>query len=144
MAPETSRPGGGMIGIDTNILLRVFVDDLSRAQVEAARRLVGTTDEEIHISTIVLVESIWTLRRHFGMKKLGLLNFLQKVLDHAQFRVDDRQAVEDAAEDYRLTNLDFADCLIAALSDRAGVPTTFTFDEIASASSKFTLLKPAS
>lgn len=131
-----------MIGIDTNVLLRIFVDDQNRPQVEAARRLVSEPGgENIRIAIIVLAEAMWTLRRRYGVKKVGLLRFLVDLLDHPRFDVESRDAVEDALEDYRFWKVEFADCLIAALNKQAGARTTLTFDRHASARPPFSLLK---
>ncbi len=131
-----------MIGFDTNVLIRVFVDDSrSPGQVAAARRLAASSNEKIRISIVVLVEAIWTLRRHFGVKRAGLIRFLQDVLDHPRFDVESRGAVEDAFEEYVGWKLDFADSLIKALNITAGVRTTFTFDQTATALTHFTLLE---
>ena len=131
-----------MIGFDTNVLIRVFVDDTrSPRQVAAARHLAASSTERIRISIVVLVEAIWTLRRHCGMKRAGLIRFLQDVLDHPKFDVESRWAVEDAFEEYVNWKLDFADSLIKALNTRAGARTTFTFDQTATGLTHFTLIE---
>jgi predicted nucleic-acid-binding protein len=130
-----------MIGLDTNVLIRLFVDDPNRGQVEAARRLARETTEPIRISVVVLIESIWTLRRHYGIKKAGLLRFLNMVLDNRAFSVENRVAIEDALETYNRTRLDYGDCLIEAVNRASGVRTTYTFDQTAATRRHFSLLE---
>ena len=51
-----------MIGLDTNVLLRLFVEDDAR-QSERARRYVGaaTAYEPCLINSVVIAEFAWTL-----------------------------------------------------------------------------------
>lgn len=132
---EYPSPGGSrMIALDTNILIRVFVDDPTHpGQVAAARRLVASATVRIRISVVVLSEAVWTLRRRFKMPKAGVLEFLNRVLDHPRFDIESRSAVGTALEDYAAWHIDFADCLIAAMNIEAGASTTYTFDRDAAA-----------
>ena len=60
-----------MIGIDTNILVRLLTDD-DPAQAEAVRRLLTPLDtvaESVVINDIVLVETLWTLHRLYGFDR---------------------------------------------------------------------------
>ncbi len=130
-----------MIALDTNILIRVFIDDPTHpGQVVAARRFVASATERIRISVIVLSEAVWTLDRRFRMRKAGLLEFLTRVLDHPRFDVESRSAVETALEEFVGWQIDFADGLIAAMNTEAGASTTYTFDEGATALKHFSRL----
>ena len=129
-----------MIGIDTNVHIRLFVDDVERSQVRAARGLILASREDIRISIIVLVEAFWTLRRRFGLDRQGLIQFLDAMLSHPGFVIEARAAVEAAAKAYEESGLDFADGLIAASNAEAGASTTFTFDVAAARRGPFTLL----
>ena len=54
----------GMIGLDTNVLLRLFIED-DAAQSERARRLVDASaaNAPCVVNPVVLAEFAWTLAR---------------------------------------------------------------------------------
>jgi predicted nucleic-acid-binding protein len=120
-----------MIGVDTNILIRVFIDD-EPAQTAAARKLVsGAEDGSLLVSIIVLVEFIWTLRSSFKVDKAALTITLEGILTRAAFVVEDRADVEAALQRYKTANIDPADVLIAARNKRLGAARTVSFDQTA-------------
>ena len=60
-----------MIGVDTNVLIQVFIDD-DPDQTTAARQLVaGAAPGGLLISIIVLVEFVWTLRAIFKVDTIS-------------------------------------------------------------------------
>ena len=76
-----------MIGIDTNILVRVFIDD-DPAQVRAVRKLVAQAETgQLFISIIVIVEFVWTLQAAFKVQKRDLIGALEGVLTRSEFVV---------------------------------------------------------
>ena len=131
-----------MIGLDSNVLLRVFIDDTPIEHSEAARALLRSASRDgVRICLVVLVETIWTMRRTFGFRRAGIVEFVAELLDRPEFDIEDREVVEAALEmfvDFR--SIDFADCLIAASNLKAGCLTSYTFDEAASALDQFTWL----
>jgi len=132
-----------VIAIDTNILVRVVVDDPSSPdQVTAARRLVRShLADTIFVAVPVLLETVWLLQRHFRKSRDVVLATLVAILDQSAFVVADRDAVAVAVESFATSgNTGFADCLIEALARRAGASTTFTFDADAASRPHFTLL----
>ncbi len=76
-----------MIGLDTNVLLHLFVEDDS-AQGERARRFVAAAaaDEPCLVSPIVLAEFAWTLARTFKRKRPELARLVEGVLSSARSR----------------------------------------------------------
>ncbi|MQT12450.1 PIN domain-containing protein [Segnochrobactrum spirostomi] len=133
-----------MIGLDTNVLIRLFVDEPDGRQTAAARALFRETAETtLRISLIVLVESVWTLRSRFAVGRTGIATFLAHLLDHPRFDLEARDCVEAAFEAFATQRADFADCLIEALNVRAGASATFTFDRAAAAARNHFRLVPA-
>jgi predicted nucleic-acid-binding protein len=116
-----------MISVDTNVLVRIFVDDDSdREQVEQARRKVRT-QRAIHAGRIVLVETVWVLKSLFGFPKEQILEVLEHVLNNQAFVLDDPDAFEQALNLYRDTAVEFSDAMILIDSRRRGGPL-LTFD----------------
>jgi predicted nucleic-acid-binding protein len=133
-----------MIGVDSNILVRLAADDPSNPrQVEAARAFIRErADEGIYVSLPVLLESVWLLQRSFRFPHEAVLRFLVMLLDQSDFRIGDRDVVSRAVGKFRRAHqVGFADCLIEAISQRDGVSTTFTFDRRAADRVHFSILE---
>lgn len=131
-----------MIGIDTNVLVRWFVDDDPR-QAAAARRLLTAADRAgnpILVSPLVLAELEWILRSRFRRSKAEILEALDALCEEADIVIDDRSSVEVAIDTWRGGTAGFADYLIAALARDRGATTTLTFDREAARTAVFTLL----
>lgn len=131
-----------MIGLDSNVLLRIFVDDTPIEHSEAARALLRSAERNsVRICLVVLVETIWTMRRTFGFGRTAITEFVVELLDRPEFAIEDREIVEAALEMFtEFRRVDFADCLIAAANAEGGCQTSYTFDEDASALDQFTWL----
>jgi len=120
-----------MIGLDTNVLIRVFIDD-DPSQTAAARKLVsGASPGQLLISVVVLVEFVWTLRSAFRVERTMLAATLEGILTGSAFVVEDRADVEAALQRYKTSSVDFADCLIAVRNRRLGATRTVSFDQTA-------------
>lgn len=132
-----------MIGIDTNVLLRAYIDDPSSPeQVSAARALLTEKGGEgVWISLPVLLETVWIIRRRFANGRSVIIRFLADLLDRKLFVLQERGAVEAALESYSTARVGYADCLIMALAKERDVTTTYTFDAAAADLVHFTLVE---
>jgi len=120
-----------MISIDTNVLVRVVVDD-NQEQSQQARSLFLERDDvdgSIRIPLIVLVECIWVLKKRYKFPKREMLDFLDKLLVSSTVSLERRVEVEDAVEHWRRGTADFTDYIILAVSNADGYTTTFTFEK---------------
>ena len=118
-----------MIGIDTNILVRVFIDD-DPAQVRAVRRFVAHAEAgQLFISIIVMVEFVWTLQAAFKVQKPDLIAALEGILTRSVFVVEDRSEVEVALQRFKLGNAGISDVLISTRNLRHGAVRTVSFDQ---------------
>lgn len=128
-----------MIAVDTNVLLRIAVVDTPE-QSERARRLfesAAATGTTVVVSPIVLVETVWALRKVFRQPQGLIAAFLEKVLRTPFIQIVDRDIVQTAVVDYTAGRADFADYLIAAYAERENVTATYSFDADAIASRRF-------
>ncbi len=119
-----------MIGIDTNVLLRLLTED-DAAQAAAVQRRLAPLDavpEAVLINDIVLVETLWTLRRLYGFDRAGQAEVLGHLLSALTFRFEDREVLSHALKGFTESSADFSDCLIAAKNTRWGCESTATFD----------------
>ena len=119
-----------MIGIDTNVVLRLLTGD-DAPQAAAVQRLLAPLDaepESVLINDIVLVETLWTLRRLYGFDRTGQAEVMGHLLSALTFRFEDREVLSLALKMFNEASADFSDCLIAAKNTRLGCESTATFD----------------
>lgn len=119
-----------MIGLDTNIVVRILVRD-DPEQLEKALLLLTARQDEpgaFYINQIVLVELVWVLRSQFGKSREEISQALLFILETAAFEIEEWEIVAVALEAYTASKADFADCLIAAKNLAAGCDHTLSFD----------------
>ena len=132
-----------MIGIDTNLLLRLIVGDEPKQAVMAREFLRGrcSADEPGYVCHIVLVELVWTLARAYGYPREKIAAAIEQILDTAQLDVESSGDVSAAVKDYRRGAADFAECLLVRVNAATGCTHTVTFDRRAAKLPGFELLK---
>jgi predicted nucleic-acid-binding protein len=113
-----------MRAIDTNLLVRLLLrDDPEQAAVADAFIAEGAW-----ISHVVLVESVWVLRRRRVHDWIA--GSIEMVLNHESFTLQDPDIVAEALDQYRRRPaLGFSDCLILATARKAGHLPLGTFDK---------------
>ena len=119
-----------MIGIDSNVLLRVLLDD-DAAQAERARRLLATEcspQRPAFVNRAVLFEAVWTLSTGYRYSRAQLASAIELLLAAPALMIEDREAVETALDIFTTTRADFADCLIGVKNAASGCTITHTFD----------------
>ncbi len=121
-----------MIGVDTNILARLFVDDDDR-QRELANRFFAdrTPSDPAFVSLVVIAELAWLLRRTYDYPHQAILEAVMALLDSADFAVEARDIVLAAVDTAAAHRFGLADVLIAEIASRAGCAATMTFDKTA-------------
>lgn len=120
-----------MIGIDTNVLLRLLLDDepAQAARIETWLAGLPQTVGQVHIADVVLAEATWTLASVYQQPKALLLTALQALLDEPMFNFEDRQALAAAVQAFKTASCGFSDCLIVAKNLARGCASTVTFDK---------------
>jgi predicted nucleic-acid-binding protein len=130
-----------MIGLDTNVLVRIYAADDDRQRAAALRLLDRLADgERAVVPTIVVVELIWTLRRAYRFEDEDLARVVRNLSDHSKIRLQDRDVMRDAAHRLLEEGGDFSDHVVALTNRSLGATTTYTFDRTAARTSDFTLL----
>jgi predicted nucleic-acid-binding protein len=128
--------------LDTNVLLRYFLNDEKRQSAIAANLIESCTEQNPgFINIVVLCEFIWVLKTSYGYQKSILANLLEKILQTGQLMVQESESVDVALALYRSHNIDFADALIGVINTSAGYKKTTTFDKKAAKLNEFELLK---
>lgn len=130
-----------MIGVDTNVIVRLLVAD-DEKQADAASRYLKEhcSDEPALLSDIVLVECAWVLEDLYEYSRAQIGEAIDGLLATAQLRAADASAVGAALQRFRSSSADFADCLLGVNNVSAGCDYTATFDRKASKLPEFQLL----
>jgi predicted nucleic-acid-binding protein len=102
-----------MIGLDTNILARHYVEDESDAEAvsqhQAARRLMES-GQPLMVSKSVVLEFEWVLRGYYGFRPEKVNEVIGRLLSVPRITIEDREAVEYALS-LAESGFDFADAL---------------------------------
>ena len=131
-----------MIGLDTNVLVRYFLQDDPQQFRKAAEVIEGRLTESNpgFISLVTLMETIWVLTRSYGFGTPAIAKAIERMLQADTLVVQNEQEVFTAMTMMRTGQSSFADALIGALAAWAGCETTLTFDRKAARLGGFTLL----
>ena len=90
-----------MIGVDTNVLVRLCVRD-NTDQVEAVLRLLsGAPPALVRVCVIMPAELTWTLLRRYRLDKATLIARLESLLSRVELDIEGRGAVMIALQWYR-------------------------------------------
>jgi predicted nucleic-acid-binding protein len=125
------------MGLDTNVLLRVFIADDDRSQHARAMSLMRSVELPVFVNAIVLSEATWTLSKRFELARDDIAGFVENVLASSAFTVADASVAQRALAMYRDGKADYADYLIAEANVDAGCERTATFDRFASPHSQY-------
>lgn len=131
-----------MIGVDTNILVRLAVRDDER-QYNIAARFFQTeisAENPAYIALIVVVEFAWTLRRGYKFSDEHVIQILERLQNAYNVELERQETVANATSRCRSEGIDFSDCLIAAIHQEDSCSHTVTFDRDFAASGQAVLL----
>ena len=102
-----------MIGLDTNVLARYYIDDASDAQAKkqrlAARRLIES-GQTLMVSKTVILELEWVMRGYYGFSQTEVASVMRHLLGMTHVTVEDRSVVEQALANTH-DGVDFDDAL---------------------------------
>jgi predicted nucleic-acid-binding protein len=118
-----------VIGLDTNLLVRMFVED-DPGEARRARRLVSNSAERgLFISDLVLCELAWVLVFTYGFRKTELVRAMESLLAAERFQFEDASRFARALSACAEGRGGFADYLIREHAQEAGCDTVATFDK---------------
>jgi predicted nucleic-acid-binding protein len=118
-----------MIGLDTNVLARYYIDDEADAQAQrqrlAARRLIES-GRPLMVSKSVILELEWVMRGYYAFSQLEVASVMRHLLGQLHIKIEDRDAVSQALANCE-SGIDFADALHHA--SYKSCETVATFDD---------------
>lgn len=121
----------GVIAIDTNVLVRLFVND-DAMQAEKARTLFDAhadEDESLWIADVVLAELVWALDRSYGRSRSDIVRVLRALASNATVRLESAACIGAAASLYERGPADFVDGLLAVKAQALGCEALRSFDK---------------
>ncbi|MCF6202754.1 MAG: type II toxin-antitoxin system VapC family toxin [Methylococcaceae bacterium] len=102
-----------MIGLDTNILARYYIQDEAdleaEKQHESARKLIES-GESLMVCKTVLLEFEWVMRGYYQFTSSDVSDVFQHLLSLEHVIIEDRTATQQAIANFEL-GFDFADVL---------------------------------
>ncbi len=118
-----------LVGIDTNVLLRMVLnDDAGQRSMALAFGKSLSKQNPGYVSLIVLVEFNWSLASRYRQPKEQRLLAIQRLIGTGSLVFESFHAVVRALERARNPQVDFTDALIAEHNLEQGCSRTMTFD----------------
>lgn len=119
-----------MIALDTNLLVRLIVQD-DEAQARAVERLLIRARRDqvsLFVADVVMCELVWVLTRRLGLGRADIAGALDRLLRTELVVVADAAITSRALEAYRVGRGDFADYLIREQAMAHDASEVVTFD----------------
>lgn len=114
-----------MRAVDTNVLVRLVTRDDAK-QVAAAEAFVVNGAWVPHLA---LAEATWVLASVYDRDAAAIATAVEMLMNHQQLTLQDEDAVAAAVEQFRRRpTVGFSDCLMVAVSRKAGHGPLGTFD----------------
>ncbi len=102
-----------MIGLDTNILARYYIQDEADTEAEkqhnSARKLIES-GEPLMVCKTVLLEFEWVMRGYYQFTSSDISTVFQHLLSMEHVMIEDRTTIQQAIANFEL-GFDFADVL---------------------------------
>lgn len=116
-----------MISLDTNVLVRLLVDDAHAPQQVAAARGRVQAEQAVGIGLSVFLETMWVLERSYRYPRAAIADVAARLLEHPKYHVADRTLLARAIEIHRDASIGFGDALALAHAQESSA-LLITFD----------------
>lgn len=116
-----------IITLDTNVLVRIFVDDDDEGQQQAVLPILENATH-IVIPITVFIETVWVLSSTYKMQKSDILTTLESFIDSMDNLIIEQDKVKMGFKMLAL-NGDFADMIHAFVGELQGSELFITFDK---------------
>jgi predicted nucleic-acid-binding protein len=119
-----------VIALDTNVLVRLLVEDDREQARRAVTLLRGVADrgEQAFVADVVICELAWVLTSAYGFGKPDVLRALRGLLGAAELAFRDAAGLERALTAFEAGRGDLADHVIREQALAAGCEAVATFD----------------
>ncbi|MBL0711327.1 MAG: type II toxin-antitoxin system VapC family toxin [Colwellia sp.] len=131
-----------MIGLDTNVLARYYIDDESDAEATKqhllAKKLIES-GKPLFVSKTVMLELEWVMRGYYRFKTLEISLVFKNLLSHVHISIEDDAVVKQAIISFD-KGLDFADALHLSSSKHCTEFSSFDDKKFAKRAKRYGLL----
>lgn len=119
-----------LIGIDTNVFARYFLqDDVIQSKIASDFLESLNQNRKGLMTMVVLVELFWILKQGRKLPKSQLITILDMILTTNTLVIEQKSLVYKAFSIYRTSSADFPDCLVMLVGKNLGAKCTVTFDK---------------
>ncbi len=132
-----------MKGIDTNILVRFLVADDER-QAKKVYNIFKKAESdkfELFVPLLVILELIWVLESAYEISREDILDSIREMLLMPILKFEHLSVLQQFTHTAQNNKYDLSDLLIAHSAKQQGCETVITFDQKASKSIMFELVK---
>ncbi|MDE2481028.1 MAG: type II toxin-antitoxin system VapC family toxin [bacterium] len=118
-----------MIGLDTNVIVRLLTNDEPEHVAVAQRYLQNRCSDSnpAWIGIIATIETVWVLQSRYRFDRATIADAFERILRAAHVVFEAEEHVTAALAEYR-DGADFSDALMSRLNRAEGCTTTITFD----------------
>lgn len=121
-----------MIGVDANVLLRLFVADDEAQHRAALEFFAGRSEAEpAYVCLVVLLEFVWSLGRTYRYSQETVSDFVARLLDARDILFEREEVIVAALRQVAESRVGFPDAVIALKNAADGCGATVTFDRAA-------------
>ena len=120
-------PGPAVLAVDTNVFVRILVDDPGAPKQCAAARKLAAESGSLYVPQVVQIEAVWVLERTYDVSKPVIIRTLGQIAENTACVLQRSKVFLQALEEYRTGRADFSDCVILAECRTEGVSLA-TFD----------------
>ena len=100
-----------MIAVDTNVLIRLLIDDPTAAEQMALAKALLKTAKKVFVPQIVQVELVWVLENAYGFERNAIIVVLQHLQKSPVYLLQQPTQFDAALENYATHPADFSDYL---------------------------------
>ncbi|MDV3252962.1 PIN domain-containing protein [Devosia sp. BK] len=119
-----------MIALDTNILIRLLVND-DKAQAALAEQFIRrhTAEDPVFVGREVILELIWLLMSRYRYPLEAVRQALDRLFMSANLAIEEEDAIKTALYLAERTGADIADAIIATIALQRDCTQIVTFDK---------------
>lgn len=117
-----------MIAVDTNVLIRILIDDPEELIQSNTARQLAKNAGHVYVPQIVQAESVWVLESCYTFDKSRVIAFLEHLEQNTAFILQRAASFRKALQVFKTGRADFSDCLIVAESQDFETQL-YTFDK---------------
>jgi predicted nucleic-acid-binding protein len=119
-----------MIAIDTNVMVRMLIDDDERQSRSIRQAMTFAEAQSIPMLVLaeVLIETVWVLESVYHCSRKEICTFLEKLIHTSAFAFTDLQMIRKVVEQYKKKG-DFADLMIVYQARSQKAVKLLSFDK---------------